>query len=208
MDERPSQAACSRQAGALRSEPGLLQPSAQLASPSGSPLLLRPLAVLGWGETLSARRPRLPQHGGRSALLRLGFGQQRPPPPARPRAGAPVCALRLVELERGSEGEPRVGAAGTVRTPRGRGQAAGAPEGAGLLACSSDKGDAQDPSLCPPLARSPSETQGSGGGRGTPFRRISPEASACLHGLCQMDLIQVPWNPLLSHWRRRDLRME
>lgn len=107
----------SPQAGALRSEPGSLQPAKPLASPSGSPPLLRLLTVVGWGERLSVRRPRLPQHGGRSARLGLRLGQQRPPPPARPRAGAPVCALRLAGLERGSEGEPRVGAAGTTRTP-------------------------------------------------------------------------------------------
>lgn len=168
--ERPSQAACSWEEGALRSEPGSLQPSAPLASPSpsGSPPLLLPLAVLSWGERVSTKLPRLPQHGGRSALLRLGLGQQRPPPPARPRAGAPVCALRLAELERGSEGEPRVGAAGTARTPAQRRTSCRGSRGRRASSLRSEKGSVQGPLH---LQRARVKPRGMGVGRGAPLRR-------------------------------------
>lgn len=103
--------------------------------------------------------------------------QQLPPPPARPRAGAPVCALRPAGLEGGSEGShgrgggesPLTGAARGSRRLRGS-------RGRRAPLCSSGKTSVQGcPSFSLPLKSRGSLSEAGVGVGGAPLRRISLE---------------------------------
>lgn len=164
-------------AGTPCSKPCSPQPAVPLLQALfSSPPLLRLLAGLGSGQTLSGRWPQSPQHGGRSRRLRLGLRQrqQQPPPPARPRAGAPVCALWSAGLEGGSEGEPRVGVVGRAHTAR-QPRESRLPERLPRAQGSSSAAQGDYCARLPLALQSGGSLSEVGSGGGAPLRRISPE---------------------------------